>query len=425
VKRKSAVKPLGLAIALTLFLTGLSYASGKVESGSQPGTSLYIVPLPKLAYSQSVDKLKADIVDLKSTLDIYITNGNALHTDIQTAIDVLDALNALATGLKGLDNAMGTASDLLAYAKDIPETAEKATQLDNKIEKIHPSVENADKKVGALNTKLTPLRTKLTSFNPNLEKAVKGAEAFRTAMLQYSQIIDEAQRCISSLPDGKAKDDLQAKLNQLSDKSDRAVVDLNNLLQAPIKAIKAADDEIQKKIAPLEAKLQQVQKDVNALLTKLNDILGPLQDLERTLNASVCTSFPYWNPLHPTHIHHYNVCMSVREAKQGIDEIKRLIEKIVGKTLYKFAEKFGVDKLAHDLEDKANSALKPILDKLHLDLDVNVPGLNGLDDLLAGLDNEFSVLSSDIDGISFPSDDPFNAIKSDIMDIGSLCQGAR
>lgn len=414
-----------MAIVLVLFVTGLSHATGKLESGNRIVPSLYVPPLPGLTYSQSEDKLKADIGDLKSTLDTYITNGNALHTDIQTAIDVLDALNTLATGLKGLDNAMETATDLLAYAEDIPETSEKATQLDNKIEKIHPGVENADQKVGALNKTLTPVRTKLTSFNPKLENAVKSAVRFQTAMVQYSQIIDQAQKCISSLPDGKAKDDLQAKLDQLSDKSDGAVVDLNRLLQAPIKAIKAADDEIQNKIAPFQAKLQQVERGVDALLTSLTDVISPLQDLERVLNASVCTRFPYWNPLHPTHIRHYDLCMSVREARQGIDEIKHMIEKIVGKTLYKFVEKFGIEKLARDLQDKANEAMKPILDRLHLDFDVSVPGLDGLDNLLAGLDNEFSVLSADIDGISLPSDDVFAPIENYIAEIGALCQGNR
>ena len=89
--------------------------------------------------SVAVDKLQADASIFKSTLDIYITQGQKLDNDLQVVIKTLDMLDKIASDLKRLDNALSTVDNLIKVAKDIPQTAEQANALSADMSKIHPS----------------------------------------------------------------------------------------------------------------------------------------------------------------------------------------------------------------------------------------------------------------------------------------------
>jgi DNA repair exonuclease SbcCD ATPase subunit len=426
-KYARTVYPLITATILNVALLGTVAAS--VKPPLRDRSPFVIVPnlSARTALSASVDQLRTDITALRQTLNAYETNGKKLDTDLQLVIKALDLLDKMAHGLKALDAGMTNVEKLLEIAKDIPQTSEQATTLSNQLKSIHPSVTDASTKVNNLNDKLTPTRQKLTTFDAALQKAIIAAEGFDKVMGAYSDIAGKAQQCISSLPAGTVKDDLQSKLDDLSNRSDPRVVQANKILRDPINAINDIEKIIQERLRPLREPLDELDSDVENLLSKLNDIINPLRDVETLFNKTFDVSFPYPSPTwrHPGRMKHFTISIGFDVILKGSDAIKSDMKRILSGALYEAAKVFGLEKLINDLEDQAQGALKVVLNRLKLNVDVKLPGLGKLPGELTEADNAFSDLVSKLNLDTQPLDDAMQKIENDKAEMEKINAGCK
>ena len=399
-------------------------ASVKNNSLSQAEMNMFTAnatPTVRLFASDAVTQLQNDVKDFDKTLNTYIKNGVQLHKDLQTILTGLNTLNMLAKGLDDLDKALTAIEKGIKYAEDIPQTAEKATNLENDVRKFHPSVTKASKSANDLNNKITPTRENLQSFNEKLQTLIEAATAFKAGLDTYTSVITQAQNCISSLPDGSTKDNLQTRLDKLAGESDNRVVQANSLLQGIINVV----DDIENKIkVPLEIDwkpIDDLETEVTDLLKDLNGVVNPLKDLENLFGKELCYSIPYYSLIPPFKKKHYNLCVGfdiiIHDAEKIKDEIKRKMG-----PLYKIAEACGIDKIINDLKDQANKLLDPILKALHLDIKMDIPGIDQLEQNLKLISDGLKDLPSKptIDTSEF--DKLVKDINQDIQDVGKICK---
>jgi CII-binding regulator of phage lambda lysogenization HflD len=421
------VHPLLIVTILSLTMWGTVAASAKPPL--RDSSPLVVVPnlSARTMLSASVDQLRTDIASLRQTLNVYDTHGKKLDTDLQLVIKALDLLDKMAHGLKSLDAAMTSAEKLLDIAKDIPQTSEQATTLSNQLKSIHPSVTDASTKVNSLNDKLAPTRQKLTTFDGILQKALIVEEGFDKVVGAYSDITGKAQTCINSLPAGTVKDGLQSRIDGLSNQSDPRVVQANKILRDPINAIDDIEKIIQERLRPLREPLDELDSDVENLLSKLNDIMNPLRDVQALFQKTFDVSFPYPSPTwrHPGRMKHYTVSIGFDVILKGSDAIKSDLKRMLGGALYDAAKAFGIDKLIKDLEDQAQGALKVVLNRLKLDVDVKLPGLGKLPSELTEADNAFSDLVSKLNLDTQPLNDAMQKIENDKAEMEKIDAGCK
>ncbi|RPI06002.1 MAG: hypothetical protein EHM64_04540 [Ignavibacteriae bacterium] len=428
--RKGRTAPWGLGLLFIHLFLCIQILSASVKNNTLPQTGMNMfpgsaAPAVRLFMSASVDQLQTDVATFDQTLNTYITNGKKLDSDIQVVLKGLDLINTMATSLKNLDDGLTTVEKLIKYAQALPqvEVQEKANQLEKKMQSIHPPVTKACTTVNNFNDKITPTRQKLQSFDDKLQKLIAAAEKFEKGLNTYTKDIARAQQCINSLPDGSTKDGLQARLDQLANASDKRVVEANKILTDIIKVVDAIDKKINTEIKKLLEPIDDLEADIAALLKDLTEIINPLKDLESLFSKSFCVPFPDPSIRHPLRTH--SVCIGFDIILQGEEKIKNEIERILGKTLYKVAKAFGIDKLVNKLKDLGDKALDPILKELHLDIKVNLPGLGSLEQNLKDLSTELGDLSNMMTLDTQPLQDAFDKIEKDIQDMENIYQNCK
>jgi len=428
-KRRKNNITIGVLILCSVLAGNLS-ASVKQNTSSY-SENIFLASLPGLPSnlfgSADVDRLQSDVADFDKTLNTYITNGKKLDNDIQIVLKGLDLINTLAKNLKDLDDALTTVEKGIKIAQDIPQTAETANKLEKEMQSIHPQVTKASTSVNNLNDKISPTRNKLQSFDSKLQNAITAAETFENGLNKYTADIAKAQQCISSLPDGSTKDGLQSRLDKLANASDKRVVQANKLLKDIISVINAIDNKITQEIDKLMQPIDDLETDVASLLKDLKGIINPLKDLESLFSKSFSVTFPYPSPTwkHPFRMKNYTLDIGFDIILQGADKIKNEIEKKLGKTMYEAAKAFGLNKLVDDLEDQGKKALNPILKDLHLDINMNIPGIGQLDQNLNDLSKGLSDLSSMMTLDTQPLDGLFKDIQSDISEMENIYQNCK
>ncbi len=418
------------SVFLSFLLLGTIPGIGAAaERPATVGISVVSAPwsAPALLRSTATDHLQRDVTTFDNTLNIYITNGKKLDSDLQLVLKGLDLINTMATNLKKLDDALTSAEKLIKYAQAVPQTEEAANKLAHGMESIHPPVTKASKAINDFNDKITPTRQKLETFDDRLQKSIAAAERFERDLNTYNADIQKAQQCISSLPDGSMKSDLQTRIDQLARQSDKRVVDANKLLQGILKTIDAIDEKITKDVSKLFQPIDDMESDIARVLKDLTAILNPLQDLKAVFDKSFSVSFPYPAPTwkHPFRMKHYTLDIGFDIIIRGEAAIKKEIEQLLKKDLYKAAEVFGLDKLIDDLERQGKKALDPVLKELHLDINMDISGIGqlpqDLNDLRTALDGLVPSLDVDLK----PLDDAFKGIEDDIREMKNIYQNCK
>lgn len=71
-----------------------------------------------------------------------------------------------------------------------------------------------------------------------------------------------------------------------------------------------------------------------------------------------------------------DIAMTVADALKGANAIEHKMESILSSTIYSALKTVGIGALIHDLENEANNVIKPVLSKLHLNIDTRLPNLD-------------------------------------------------
>jgi hypothetical protein len=364
------------------------FFNGPLMASERPAEAGSIVLL-----SQSTLKLEQDVPTFDKDLNTYIDTATKIDKDVQRILTVLDKIQTLGDDLQKLDDALTTVEGLIDFAKKVPETREAATAMSAQMAVIHPQVTSANKTVAKFNTKAAPYRSNLQTLDNNLQKFITTATAFEQKLNKYTNYIEIAQECISNLPPGPATDLMQKDLDKLSNESDARVVEADKVLKDGIKIADDLKKDLDNIVNTLLKPIEDIDKDIVDLAKKLNGIIGPLRDLEKLFHKDFCVKIP--------DVHKF--CMGLDVIIQGADAIEHEIRHILGKELYRIAKLFGIEKIVKDLTKQGEKELRSVMDALHLDFEVKVPGLDKLEqeigDLEHALDAVLPKLSLDISPI--------------------------
>lgn len=154
---------------------------------------------------------------------------------------------------------------------------------------------------------------------------------------------------------------------------------MNRALATTGGAVTSITQTVEGQLHPAFDPINGIETAVAALSSSLQDVEGPLKDVGRLLTESFSVSFPYPNPdkTHWFRISHYTLRIKMTTIIGGAEKIEQEIEHILSGFLYKVAKLFGLERLINDLVAQANKATKKVIDTLHLDFKVNIPGLDG------------------------------------------------
>lgn len=325
----------------------------------------------------------------------------------------LSVPHKVATALKKLDDTLSTIKKMLAVAKLVPQTKEKAEELEKKLDVLKTKVSTAAENAAKVDKAVDPV-WKATGKTENVASdALEFEKAFRIFALGYIDGIEGIIQCSDKKPEIEPKiipilDNSKAAFHAMDPAIHKVNQTYADTVALPEKALKATMAEIMEQIKELE-KILSALTGLQDQLDPLNDVLAELKKImDKSLGfsfdypcgAKICTeSTPYpcgtktckkYGVKYPcgVKICHkdvpypcgVNTCsakvsMSLSTVINGADAIEHKIESVLSSTAWEALKVIGVKKYVDDLKKEADSLLKPVLSKLHLDISTNLPDL--------------------------------------------------
>jgi len=365
--------------------------------------------------SKSVTQLSKDTASLSTTLDIYIKTTQKVDSTLLNVKGMLEVPQELSADLEQLISGIKTVRTLLTTASVVPQIRSKANAMLKSIGGLEKQIIDAKKKIDEFDKKIAPLREKIDKIEKRFKKAIDAAIIFKKRLQEFVAALQGADKCISSWPEGDFKKDLQADFDKTADASDKWIKGLDASLQAVIKKLNDIEGSLEKKIEPLLAPIDEIENQVADLRKKLQGIVKPLQAVINKLNQEFSFSFRYPNPTwkNPFRTSHYKVTISMRIIIQGANAIEREIERILSKILWKILETLGVGQFVKQLQNQANKALSSVLSALHLDFNIQIPGLSKLAGALTNLSDALTALTAQLDLDLDPESEFLNQLAND------------
>lgn len=348
---------------------------------------------------------------------LLIDNTQEVDTALLNLETALSVPGKVATALKQLDNTLANIKQMIVIAKQVPQTRAKAEQLEKNVDAIKPSVAKAAETAAKVDKAVEPVRTAANKTETVVSTALDYEIAFRTFALTYFDGINKLIACSTANPDIMAK--TQKNTIKILDGStasfkviDTGITKVNqtyaSTVAMPEKALKATISEISEQIKQLEP----ILTSVNGLQDKLKTLNNTLAELRKVLDQSIGFSFDY--PCGPKmcsqstpypcgtkmcegKISDYpcakicyeevpypcgvNTCsegvsMSLSTVINGADAIETKIESLLSSTAWQALKTIGVKKYVDGLINQANSLTNQVLNKLNLDIAMNLPDLN-------------------------------------------------
>ena len=318
---------------------------------------------------------------------------------------VLMAEHKTAQALITLDNALTTIEKGLSIAEQVPQTKEQAQKLKKDLETIHKPVASSAKTMSAIDAKVVPLLNATQKAEKVTSKLVVIEDGFRHVSMSYFDTVGLVSQCehddmIIGIMDHSrlVYTDIDKEIKRINDTYD-------TVKKIPEKSFHEIRVQLEK-IIPLEAPLVRLHDTLEPLYHVLNDLEHVLDKRIGVkpgypCGADVCyreQSYPcgtkichkYGAPYpcgiktctekvpYPCGIKtcHVDITMSVFDALKGSDAIERKIESILSSTAYKALKEIGLGSIIKDLENQANTLVKPILSKLNLNIDTSLPKLD-------------------------------------------------
>lgn len=376
---------------------------------------MYCFLMP-LSSQQAVQKLDSDINTLSGTVSQMLSTCQNLHEKLQYADKLLSIPSKISSDLKKLQQALSTVKGLLTAASLVPELKTAAKTMTDGINAINAPIADAVKSLDELSKTLKPIQDGVEKTDAADQKLIKGLTEFKSGLNRYKTAVDNAQKCISSLPDGDNKKAMQSDLDTLANASDKRVAQINTAIANAKNAYESLKEIIASELDPALELMKPIEQAIEQLDGKLVHLMDPLRELGKLMDKYFSVSFPYPDPTwsKPWRISHYELRISMKKIVNGAGAIEKEIEHLLSSALYKAAKIFGLSKLIHELINDASKELNVIKGKLHLDFKIEIPGLDKIKDAVhkaeAAADKLKSKLSVDVSEI----DNLINQIKADI-----------
>jgi hypothetical protein len=112
---------------------------------------------------------------------------------------------------------------------------------------------------------------------------------------------------------------------------------------------------------------------------------------------------------------HYTLKIGFSIIIKGIHKIEQEIKRLLKKALYEAAKVYGLKKLAQELVREAEAELNKIRSKMKLNINVNVPGLDGLEQKLKALEAAYEKMKKALEADEKPFLDAMAQMKSDMQ----------
>ena len=318
-------------------------------------------------------------------------------------------LHRTSQALKALDGALTATKEGLIVAEQIPQTREQAIKLKLDLEKIHKPVSNASKTMQDIDVKVVPLLNATHKAEVVASKLVIGEDAFRHVGISYINSVGLVSQCehdgmiISILDHSRGVyTDIDREMKRINDIYD-------TVRSIPEKTMYAILKELEK--------IRLIEEPVMRLNANLEPLYDVLKELEHVLDkrigvkpgypcgVEIChkeQSYPCGTKTCTKHVLgkkvsypcgvetctekvpypcgdktcHVDITMSVNDALKGADAIEHKIESMLSSTIFSALKTVGLGSIIHDLENEANNLVKPILSKLHLNIDTRLPSLD-------------------------------------------------
>jgi hypothetical protein len=316
------------------------------------------------------------------------------HEVDRTLIDferILSVPHKTSQALKTLDDTLTTIKTGLTAAEQIPQTKEQAQKLKKSLEDVQKPVSAASKKMETIDNKIAPLLKVVHNAELTASTLANDEETFRIAGIGYINTVGLVSKCehgdtiIGILNNSKsAYSGIDREMKKINDGYD-------NTKKIPQKAI----DEISREID----KISLLENPLSNLNAKLLPIYEPLNELRAVLDKRISVKAPYICGVDTCYKEQEFHCgvkmcsqkvpypcgektcdieisMSVGDAIKGSDAIEKKIESILSSTVYKALKTAGLGSIIKDLENSANNLVKPVLNKLNLNIDASVPNLD-------------------------------------------------
>lgn len=384
--------------------------------------SYFIRLLCLMLVSSSLMYANADEAFVKASKDFFdkgrMFSGESKQLMVNTQQvdkELLDFERALmiphktSQALRTLNQILNAVNEGLMIAEQVPETREQAQKLRASLEQIHTPVAKASKSMDSIDKKIVPLLKAAHKAEVVSSKLVIAENTYRNMGISYVKGVGALTKC----KDNKI---IIKILNESTVVYKEMDIRLKQINDAYASARKVPEDTMKEIIKEIE-KIQQIEKPVMELTAKLKPLYDQLKELRYILDKrigirpgypcgpKICfheVPFPCGVKTCSKHVAfvkvYYpcgtkmcsqktpypcgiktcsvNISMSVADAIKGASKIEHKIESVLSSTIYSALKTVGIGSLVHDLEKQADNIIRPILSKLHLNIDTRLPSLN-------------------------------------------------
>jgi len=249
----------------------------------------------------------------------------------------------VADDLTKLYNSLQTAYDLLTIISVIPEVGAAASAYKSTIGVLMKEVKPAKNAAVKLAAKVKPLRESLKKLDPIFDKGIASANKVNEVSASFLKNFTTVVSCINSLPDGQLKETAQSYLNQFSQKVDPEVGDLNKAMvnaNSVIDTVYAKLEELKQALSPLAA----IKDAVNQVLSVLDPLISVLSELKHDLmTIKIPIPLPY-----PHLVSLYDIFNTLGDfIELAMKPIQSLIDKLLDVLNIKLPSIPGLSDLLH------------------------------------------------------------------------------
>lgn len=423
-----------------------------------------VIALSVIANADATDDLRKVSATFFAEEGIFVKESSRLlnnTTEVDQALVNLEQKLLIPhqanTMVQNLDKSMTTVELGLTALEFIPQTKVQAQQFKRSLQAAHKPVSSMATTLQKIDNTIVPLINAVDKAEKVAIQTMDAEERFRNVGIRYSDLLANLISCEhgeislkavnSSLP---IYQDIDGKLKIVNDKYDEAK-------KVPYEAIGFITKEMK-----IVADFAKPAMEINAQLAPLNSVLGEIRvvlDKQIGLPASVpyvcgvkmcsqqvsypcgfrtckrscgfidcpfqCPNFCTKEVPYPCGPQTCNVdlSISVADALKGADEIEKIIESKVSGVAFQALKTVGLGNIISQLQNQAQNMIKPLLSKLNLNIDLNLPdpNLNISYDKLVQAKSLIDTLGGSIGdmGMSISIDNAFKPEVSALMAISS------
>ena len=216
-----------------------------------------------------------------------------LHAKVKMIQSALKLPKQANTQLKNINkslNALEKVLEALSLVKQIKKVAKK---METQIEDLRAQITKAQKKLDEVEDQLKPYLEAVNLYEKELMKLVQDIYGFQMGLKKYTSTLEQAEKCISTFPEGDAKSEMEEQFSIVVTESESAVVVLNQILEM----LMTASDDL---VLYLDETIMDAVNDINKIddaIDKfeddLEDLLDPLEELNDFMKSSVTLKFKY------------------------------------------------------------------------------------------------------------------------------------